>query len=98
MSYIHAGGTEKDKKKLRELHNYLKAIGIDIDYEVLKLEIEHARTKIAHKKALQKAEAELFARGKVRKFRYGSAFCPHCGMFKNYEKECPYCGYHEMTL
>ena len=99
MSYIHAGGTEKNRKRLKKLRTYLKEMGVEMGLERLALEVAHARAKIGHKKALDRAEAELFtSEGRPRKFRYASAFCPHCGMFKNYEKECPYCSYHEMTL
>ena len=42
--------------------------------------------------------AELFAQDhQVRKIRFGSAFCPQCHMFKNYDKECPYCQFLEIT-
>lgn len=42
--------------------------------------------------------AELFAPDHlVRPIRFGSPFCPNCHMFKNYDKECPYCQYLEIT-
>ena len=28
----------------------------------------------------------------------GSCFCPKCNGFKNFRKECPHCGFHEMTV
>lgn len=99
MSYVHAGGTEKNRKRLKKLQSYLKDMGFDIDLKSLALEVSYARAKMGHKKALDRTEAELFTpEGKPRRYRYASAFCPNCGMFKNYEKECPYCTYHEMTL
>jgi hypothetical protein len=46
-------------------------------------------------------EEELFSTNKSGKgILLGSCFCPRCGRFKNFKKECPHpnCGYHEMTV
>jgi hypothetical protein len=44
-------------------------------------------------------EEDLFSSPNTgRKIKLGSCFCPECGRFKNYKKECPHCGFHEMTV
>jgi hypothetical protein len=98
-SYVHANWKDLDSK-LNELRLFLiqtKNIELGIDnlkkyLYILKNEIETNRKK-------KKIKANLFTKtGKVRKYRFGSDFCPNCNRFKNYEKECPYCSYHEMTI
>lgn len=101
MNYLHAGNTEMDKKKLSLLRKYLLKKGINKTLKELRIDIEIFRAKMAQREDLDTWEAKLFTReGEKRpeQFRFGSAFCPKCGMYKNYEKECPYCGFHEMTL
>ena len=99
MRFIEEGHDENDD--LTELREYLKTKGIDIPEEDLKREIELIRLKRDQKLYLERIEALLFTpdgRMKPPSFRYGSAFCPRCGLFKNYEKECPHCGFHEMSI
>ncbi|MBN1391140.1 MAG: hypothetical protein JXA22_10915 [Candidatus Thermoplasmatota archaeon] len=44
-------------------------------------------------------EEDLFSPSDTkRKINLGSCFCPVCSKFKNYKKECPHCGNHEMTV
>lgn len=50
-------------------------------------------------------EAEALARlfrpdGRPRPeaYRHGSAFCGRCGMYKDYHKECKYCGKLELSI
>ncbi len=97
VSYVNAGGSEKSKKRIKILQLYLKELGFDMDIKTLALEVKEIRTKIEHQNSLKTAEAELFTgKDEPRRYRYGSAFCPQCGMYKNYSKECPYCSFHEM--
>lgn len=58
--------------------------------------IKKEEEKIKHRQSLM---AKLFTPDKkVRGYQFASDFCPKCNMFKNYEKECPYCKYLEMTI
>lgn len=44
-------------------------------------------------------EEDLFSTQKNgRRIKLGSCFCPECSRFKNYKKECPHCGFLEMTV
>ena len=51
------------------------------------------------KDKISQVEAKLFTRDDTpKKNKFGSAFCKKCMMYKDYEKECPYCGSLEMSL
>lgn len=98
-SYVLAQGDEPFKR-LTLLRNYLKA------KKIAELELKELRDMVSRQlKILEKrekkdrVEAILFTKeGTPKKNRYGSAFCRRCQMYKDYEKECPYCGSLELTL
>ena len=92
---------QKDtNENLKDLQDFLLITGIGpvhIEELLKKINlIKEQEKKIIHK---QNLKAKLFTQDKkIRSFRFGSDFCPNCHMFKNYEKECPYCKYLEMTI
>ncbi|MEF8832683.1 MAG: hypothetical protein V5A66_04085 [Candidatus Thermoplasmatota archaeon] len=96
-SYILA--QEDPAENLELLQKYLKKKGIgDFSTKVLKKEIQSQIKKRGEKKKLEKMETKLFKKKEEKKkFHYGSAFCGNCGMYKDYQKECPYCGDLEIT-
>jgi len=98
-SYILAQDDPFDKRKLKLLQRYLYSKNIGkIKIGVLKNYISK-RMKIKKKKEkMNKMEALLFKKDKkLKKIKYGSAFCSNCNMFKDYNKECPYCNKLELT-
>ncbi|MBS3781884.1 MAG: hypothetical protein KGY66_03840 [Candidatus Thermoplasmatota archaeon] len=90
---------EDPTENLELLQKYLRKKGIaDVSTEFLKKEIESQLEKRKEEKRLKKMETRLFKKeNKNKKYRYGSAFCGNCSMYKDYQKECPYCGKLEMT-
>ncbi len=86
--------------KLKLLQKYLRAKKIaDVNIRELKKRVDKQLKSERNTKRFKKVEAELFTNeGKPKKNRFGSAFCKNCMMYKDYEKECPYCGSLEMTL
>jgi len=86
-------------ENLELLQKYLKKKGIgEISTEVLKKEIKSQLKKRREKKRMEKIETKLFKKDdEEKKIRYGSAFCGNCEMYKDYQKECPYCGDLEIT-
>ncbi|MFW5952788.1 MAG: hypothetical protein ACOCSJ_01355 [Candidatus Natronoplasma sp.] len=96
-SYILA--QDDPAENLELLQKYLRKKGIgDVSTEVLKKEIKSQIKKRREKKKLEKIETRLFKKDdEEKKFRYGSAFCGNCSMYKDYQKECPYCGHLEIT-
>jgi len=96
-SYILAQEDPRDNLEL--LQKYLKKKGIgDVSTEVLKREIKNQIEKKREKNRLEKMETKLFKKDdEKRKYRFGSAFCSNCDMYKDYQKECPYCGDLEIT-
>lgn len=98
-SYILAQDEPHDEQKLRLLQRYLytKNIG-KVDLDVLKKYIERRLKTKERNKKLKKMETKLFKKDEeAKKIRYGSGFCPNCGMYKDYQKECPYCNKLELT-
>ena len=98
MKFIEMGYDENSG--FYEIKEALEREGIHLEDEELRTDIELIRLKRLQKLQLDRIEALLFIRdGRIKPhdFRFGSAFCPRCGLFKNYEKECPHCGFHEMT-
>ena len=96
-SYVLA--QEDPGQNLELLQRYLKAKGIaDVSKEVLKQEISsHIKSK-KREDRLRKMETRLFKKeNEERTYRPASAFCGNCDMYKDYQKECPYCGKLEMT-
>lgn len=98
-SYIIAQDDPIDNQKLRSLQLYLYQRGIGyIETKDLVKEIKKQQKKMKRNKRLRRIENELFKKGEEKKkYRYGSSFCPNCSMYKDYEKECPYCGKLELT-
>ena len=97
-SYVHANWDDPNAH-LKELDNYiLETRNINFGEENLKKYIELIKHEIQVSRKKKKVKANLFTKDKkVRKYRFGSDFCPNCNRFKNYEKECPYCNFHEIT-
>ncbi len=85
--------------RLKLLQKFLKVKKIaSVDLKTLRDMVKGQITSLKNQEKLDKLEAVLFTKdGKVKDNRYGSAFCKNCRMFKNYEKECPYCGSLEMS-
>lgn len=98
LSYTFA--QKQSETYLQKLQEFLSRSNIKI------IEVNDLKEKIdliIKEEERIKEEQELIARlftedKKVRSYRFGSDFCPKCHMFKNYEKECPYCNYLEMTI
>ena len=86
-------------ENLELLQRYLHKKGFGkVSKKALKKEISSQLKRKKEKKKLKKMEAKLFKKeDEERKFRYGSAFCGNCNMYKDYQKECPYCGDLEIT-
>lgn len=97
LSYTFA--QEDTEEKLDELQRFLLETGVGpIDINELKEKVNQIKREEEKLKHDQKRMAKLFTRSKqVRRYQFGSSLCPNCHMFKNYEKECPYCKYLEMT-
>ncbi|MFP4001396.1 MAG: hypothetical protein ACLFSM_03670 [Thermoplasmata archaeon] len=96
-SYVLAQDDPTENIEL--LQKYLKAKRIaDVSTDFLKRKISsHIKSKRRDEK-LRSMEARLFKKDdQERTFRPGSAICSNCGMYKDYEKECPYCGKLELT-
>ena len=87
-------------ENLRLLQTFLLENGLGpIDINELKGKVVCIKKEEEKLKHDQMKMAKLFTRSKqVRKYQFGSSFCPNCHMYKNYEKECPYCKYLEMTI
>ncbi|MFO7791841.1 MAG: hypothetical protein R6W73_02525 [Candidatus Saliniplasma sp.] len=98
-SYLLA---HKDKpyKDLKLLQKYLKEKNIaDLNIRNLKKMVDNQLRSEQNREKLEQLEAKLFTKeGAPKKNKFGSAFCKRCQMYKDYEKECPYCGSLEMTL
>jgi hypothetical protein len=87
------------KRRLKLLQSYIfrkKKLSLEIDQ--LNQYVIRMKSHIKHPKMMAKMKANLFTKNnKIRKYQFGSDFCPKCRSFKNYVKECSFCGYHEMT-
>ncbi len=91
---------EKPYRKLKTLQRYLKKKNIaNIKLKSLRDMVKSQIEKEEEMEKIEEMEAELFTKdGEVKNYKYGSAFCKNCDKYKDYEKECPYCGSLEMTL
>ncbi len=98
-SYILAQG-DKPYKRLKLLQKYLKTKKIaDIDLKELRDIVNRQITINENRGRIEKVESLLFTKeGIPKNNKYGSAFCKKCRMYKDHEKECPYCGGLELTL
>jgi len=93
--------SQKDvNENLQELQEFLLTSGIGpINIDDLRKKIDTIKKEEKKIKHRQNLMAKLFTQDKkVRTYQFGSDFCPKCNMFKNYEKECPYCKYLEITV
>jgi len=99
LSYTFAQGDES-YDDLNDLQEFLQTSGVGVlDVNELRERINSIKEEGKKIKHDQETLANLFTENKkVREYRLGSSFCPKCNMFKNYEKECPYCKYLEMTI
>lgn len=97
-SYVLA--QEDPNQRLKLLQRYLKVQGIaDVSLEELRVHINRIDRTDSRNKRKDTMEALLFTKeGTPKKNRYGSSFCKNCHMYKDYEKECPYCGSLELTM
>ena len=89
-------------RDLDALHGYLGARGIrDLGREELERAVVAHWTRLERETDLRRREAELFTPGRpprLVRYRHGRPFCPTCGRFKIHRKECPHCGYLELTI
>jgi hypothetical protein len=98
-SYVHANWKDLDSG-LNDLGLYIvQTKNFELGIENLKEYVYTVKSEIEANRKKNKAKAELFTKNKkVRKYRFGSDFCPNCYRFKNYSKECPFCSYHEFSF
>ncbi len=98
-SYILAQ-RDQPYKRLKLLQKYLKTKKIvDIGLKELRDIVNRQITLNENCERVEKVESLLFTKeGVPKKNKYGSAFCKKCKMYKDHEKECPYCGGLELTL
>ncbi len=98
-SYVIAQG-DKPYLRLKQLQKYLKATKIcNIHIEDLRNMVDNQMKLMENRDRKDRMEALLFTRdGEPKRNRYGNAFCKRCHMYKDYDKECPYCGSLELTL
>ena len=78
------------------------ALYIDAFYEV-KLKREELLALLEKEgKSVENAARALYIEKRLLtpkdKVLLGSCYCPSCARFKNFRKECPFCGHHEMTV
>ena len=94
----HKNGWEKDS--LKDLKIYLQAYhGFNRSTKTIEtLLMEEMRSIGVEMKAMHMEEDLFSSPNSERKIKLGSCFCPECSRFKNYKKECPHCGFHEITV
>lgn len=92
--------TGYDRKDLDALRIYLLDLfNTNVSAEGLHALVEQAKDEAKAKAVADDMESILFSPDRpVPRFKLGSAFCKRCERFKNYKKECPFCGHHEMTV
>ncbi|MBN1540011.1 MAG: hypothetical protein JW939_07690 [Candidatus Thermoplasmatota archaeon] len=99
-AFMLAHQEKRSKSSIRDLILYIDA------YHKIKLtpgDVEALMMKemksIAAEMKARHMEEDLFSASSTgRRIALGSCFCPVCSKFKNYKKECPHCGYHEMAV
>jgi hypothetical protein len=102
-SYVIAqsGDKERINQNLPMLGDYLKRRHIaEIPEDELLKKVLEQKTAFDSVERKARISAKLFTRDeqpRKAKYRSGSEFCGECKMFKNYTKECPYCGMLEIT-
>ncbi|UCH88701.1 MAG: hypothetical protein JSV49_10685 [Thermoplasmata archaeon] len=97
-SYVLANWNNPTKR-LKQLQSYIqRKKHITLELDQLNHYVNRMKINLKQPKIMAKTKAYLFTKEKrVRKYQFGSDFCPNCKTFKNYDKECFNCGYHEMT-
>lgn len=90
---------EEPYEDLKLLQKYLKKKNIGkVKLKKLKKLVDESLEDGKKREQLEKMEARLFTnKKKPRDYKYGKAFCENCNMYKDYKKECPYCGTIEYT-
>ncbi len=98
-SYVLAQG-DRPYVRLKLLQKYLRAKKLgNVDLKDLKKMVDQHIKSMEYREKKDNIEAMLFTKeGTPKKHKYGNAFCKRCFMFKDFEKECPYCGSLELTL
>ena len=98
FTFAHKDG--HDRKDLEALQIYLKDLyGTRVTVEGLHALVLQAKEEAKNKAVADEMESILFSTDRpIPKFKLGAPFCQKCARFKNYKKECPFCGYHEMTV
>lgn len=101
-SYVLAQtGREGMDENLPALARFLRESGLgDHPTDRLAALVAKEAKRLGAAERRERLMAKAFTRdGRPRasKHRHASAFCPECGMFKNHEKECRFCGRLEMT-
>ena len=101
-SYVRANPKIADlRAHLADHYDYVQRRGLS---SMPREELE--RSVLGHWNLLEGAaerarrEAALFRPGQPLRpvrYRHGSSFCPACGLYKDYHKECPSCGHLELT-
>ncbi|MFW3146564.1 MAG: hypothetical protein ACMUIE_07110 [Thermoplasmatota archaeon] len=94
----HLGGyTQKDLEKLQAYLHDMAAMDLTMDDLEKWIVKEVKRTEV--ERQLRDIDRQLFAPDLDEEdIKLGSGFCPECGMFKRFRKECPWCGFLEMTF
>lgn len=98
FTFAHRDGY--DRKDLELLQIYIRDLHkTKVSIEGLDALVLQAREEAKNKAVADEMESILFSTDRpIPKFKLGSPFCVKCSRFKNYKKECPFCGYHEMTV
>lgn len=98
-SYFLAQEENDPFENLRALQHFLRMHDDQIVHiKELQDKVDVLQKEKKTMKEKEKMMAKLFTSdNNLRSYRFASAFCPNCEMFKNYKKECPFCKFLEMT-
>ena len=98
FTYAHKEGHTKEDLELLQM--YIKDLyNSNVPIEGLHALVEQAKNEEKSKAVADEMESILFSRDRpIPKFKLGAPFCQKCARFKNYKKECPFCGHLEMTV
>ncbi|MDG6225418.1 MAG: hypothetical protein QCI82_07885 [Candidatus Thermoplasmatota archaeon] len=99
MSYADAGGKSNDTKRMNRLKHLIRIeTGLDLDIDYIRKKVDALEKRRAAIKRRDFLLANVFSEEIPEpELRMGSSFCPRCRRFKNHQKECPFCGHHEVT-
>ena len=100
VSYVDAGGTVGDERKIGWLRELIKAeTGIEVDDNYIKKKVRQLHMEMEKDRKRDGILKELYRKDLPEpNFRFGSAFCSKCRRFKNYSKECPFCNHLELSI